>query len=136
MENKLSRIFQKIEELEPPAGLAGVILNRIEREKSRVGRAELFMSRLGLTGSLFVLLYTSWVFGQAIIDSEFWRIASLVSSDLGAVAGNWQEFGYSLLETLPVSGLVAILLPLFTLFLCFNFYLTLSSKNHGHQKTA
>jgi hypothetical protein len=134
MSKRLSQIFQKIEALEPPEELAELILKRIEKESNRLFRAELFLTRLGFAGSLFVLFYTFSVFGRAIVDSEFWKIASLISSDMVIVLGNWQAFGYSLLETLPIAGIIAILLPLFTLFLSFNFYLTLNNKHHGHPK--
>jgi len=134
MRPKLNLIFKQIEELDPPAELAGLILSQIKRENSQLFRVELLLTRLGFAGSLFILAYTLWFFGQSILNSDFWKLTSLVGSDLNAVAGNWQEFGYSLLETLPVSSLVAILLPLFTLFLCFNLYLTLNDKNHGHSK--
>ena len=126
MEYRLNRIFKQIDELDPPAKIAELVLNRIETEKSRLFLAELFLSRVGFAGSLLILFYALFVFGRAIIDSEFWKLASLVTSDLGAVASNWQEFFYSLLETMPVMNLIAILLPAFVLMISFNFYLKLS----------
>lgn len=134
MNNKLHKVFQKIEEVEPPRELKGIILSSIELEKNRWLRIELLFSRIGFAGSLFILLYTSFVFGRAIFDSEFWHIALLIVSDLGIVVGNWREYTYSLLETMPVFNIIAILLPLFSLLLSFNFYSSLNSKNHGRQK--
>jgi len=125
MSHQLNRIFKNLIEINPPEKLGAAILREIESERKRRLRIELFLSRVGSAGSLLVFFYTAYAFGQVIVDSEFWKIASLIRSDLSMVASNWQEFSYSLLETLPVSSLVAILLPIFTLTLFFNLYLSL-----------
>lgn len=129
----LHQTFKNLKEVNPPTGLSGVIFASIEREKNQWLRLELFISRLGFAGSLFALIYTSWVFGQVIIKSEFWRIASLLASDLGIVAQNWEEFSYSLLETMPVVSITAILIPLFSMVLSIYFYSNLISKDE-HKK--
>lgn len=128
MDNKLSGVFKKIEELDPPKELGKTILCRIGQERAREIRVEIFLSRIGFVGSFLVLFYAASVFGKAILESEFWYLVSLVFSDLSIIAQNWQEFTYSLLETMPVINLVAVLLPIFLSLLFFNSYLTLNHE--------
>lgn len=96
---------------EPPKGLREAIFRRIELEK----RKKLFCQKLlyigGVLASGAAVLGSIFFFGKAFITSDFWSLASLMLTDLKAVAGIWQEFILSLLETFPFEAFSVILLP-------------------------
>lgn len=133
--DKLQGIFKKIEDSNPPEGLEALILKKIELEKEKQVRRKLFLSYFGLAGSLAAIMYAIVVFGSELLKSEFWSMVSLIFSDAFIVAGNWQGYTYSLLETFPVMHLIAILIPVFGLLWFFGFYLSLKNKSryiNGH----
>lgn len=130
MENKIDQAFKSIRDLNPPEKLAGAILSMIELESDKVIQRKLFLDRVGIAGSILFLLGTVYFFGQIIIESDFWRLASLAFTDLDIIARNWQGFGYSLMETLPVAHTTVILMPAFLFFLFFNSYQSLINRNH------
>jgi len=125
MNNKLNLVFKNIAKVEPPKSLNKAILHKIGQERAHKIRTELFISRAGFVGSFLILFYTASAFGKTILESEFWNLASLIFSDLNIVASHWQQFSYSLLETMPVTSIIVILLPIFVFMLSFNFYLNL-----------
>jgi len=120
MEKK--NIITLISDIEPPKALKNLILTRIEREtrKRQMRRKMLLMSGFLVSGigAVSSLAY----FGSQIMTSDFWSIASLAFSDLGTVAGHWQDYSFSLLETLPVVSIIAILVPVFMILMLFKQY--------------
>jgi len=129
----MNRSFKKINELEPPSQLEGVILRRIGQEKSKQVKKRLILSYFGLLASTTAFFYTVPVFGNSLMKSEFWDMAHLAFSDIMIVAKNWNDFSLSLLETFPTVNIIAILLPIFTLLLSFSLYLDLDNKgNHKY----
>ena len=131
MKQSFRQVFKNISESNPPAYLESAILRMIEAERERKIKNNLFLSYISMFVSAIAFISTSLFFGSAILQSEFWNIASLVRSDILTVAGNWKDFAYSLLETFPVINALAILVPLFVLFLSISFYL--SNKKNNHQ---
>jgi hypothetical protein len=137
MKSKLFKIFNEMKQIEPKTGLGDLILQKIDLEKSRRIKKELAFSYFGIAASFSAGVYAFVYFGNAFFKSEFWSIFSLAFSDFLAVAGNWEEYLYSLGETLPVINIVAILVPVFgfLLFLNILIYFKNKSKNiHGHLK--
>lgn len=122
MRRKLGQLFQDISELNPPTVLAGFIFSSIEKEKAKKAKRQMVFSYLGFVGSFVLAIYVGTNFGQTFLQSEFWTIFSLIFSDLFVVIGNWNSFGYSLLETFPVMHVTALLLPVFTLLISAKFY--------------
>jgi hypothetical protein len=133
MSEKIQQFFANIPEINPPKNLAGLIIKKIDLEQNKLLKRNLLISRIGLIGSFGFLFYTSVIFGRAIAQSEFWYLASLLLTDVSLVAKNWQEFGYSLVETMPVLNIVAVLLPIFVLLLSANFYASLNSKKRHYK---
>lgn len=129
MSDKFSQLFKNVEDLEPSAGLEGFILAKIEAIEKRNAQRNLVFSYAGIFGSVIAVLYSIVVFGEGVIKSEFFSLVSLAFSDAAIVAQNWREFSYSLLETFPAVYAVIIAVPVFTLLLSFNAYL--SNHNHG-----
>jgi len=128
MDRKLKQILQSIAEPDPPRNLANVILRKVELEREKWLKRELFLSYFGMASSLAILFYAIAAFGRLVVNSEFWSLALLAFSDLAVIAHNWRGFSYSLMETMPTVNIIAVLLPMFALMLLFNLYLNLRDK--------
>lgn len=108
---KLRQLFQNIPELSPSSELEKAILCKIELlEVAKAKRAKIW-SLAGFAASIWVFAYVFGTFGGSLVQSEFWSIISLMFSDVQVVAANWQDFSYSAMETFPVVGTIAILIP-------------------------
>ncbi|MDP1833958.1 MAG: hypothetical protein Q8L11_03425 [Candidatus Moranbacteria bacterium] len=130
MDRNLHEVFKDIAEIEPTQGLESRIFQAVAMEEDRAVRRKLLVSRLGLGVSMAVFLAAVSVFGNAILQSEFWNLVSLVFSDMWVVAQNWNEFAYSLMETFPTVSVAAILAPVMILLFSFSVYL---EANHKHK---
>jgi len=129
MEDKLSKIFKKLSELEPAPRLEGFILAKITRERNKLIREKKTLAWTGLFGSALAAVYTISVFGQQIWQSDFWRIATLAFSDVNIIASNWGDYAFSLLETFPAMQAAILLAPVFVLLLSLNAYFKLVNNN-------
>ena len=123
MHQKLSQAFKNIPEVEPNSGLEVLIMQKIDFQKAKIAQRNLIFSYVGLAGSGVAILGAIFSFGGSVLEAEFWKLSTLLFSDLAIVASNLPDFFYSLLETFPVISAIAILIPVFTLFLSFNTYL-------------
>jgi hypothetical protein len=133
MSEKLSQIFKKISEIEPPLGLERAILERIDLEKNKKLRLELVFSKMGICASLIGFLYVVFALGGALVSSEFASMLTLIFSDLTTVARNWNDYAFSLVETFPTLTIAIILIPLFIFFLLLSSYINLNNKKyHKH----
>jgi ABC-type phosphate/phosphonate transport system permease subunit len=130
MSQKLSQIFKSIGEIDPPFNLEGFILAKIERESHKIIREKKALAYAGLFGSALATVYAISIFGQEILQSDFWRIATLAFSDISIVAGNWHDYLFSLLETFPAIHAAIMLAPIFILLIALNAYLNLINKNN------
>jgi hypothetical protein len=108
--NEKTELFS---EIKSPKILRKAIFQRIEKEKA--GR--IFLKKLlllaGFTVSVVSGIATSVFFGKEILASEFSSLVLLGFSDLKLLGAVWQDYLWSLLETLPAFSIVAILLPFF-----------------------
>lgn len=132
MSQKLRQAFKNIIQLDPPEKLVGLIFRKIKLEESKNIRRKMIFSYAGLISSVLAACYTSLVFGQAILKSEFWSILKLISSDLGIVARNYGDFILSLMETFPVIAFTIIIAPIFTLLLSLGYYFDLNNNRHKY----
>ncbi len=132
MKQTLSQAFKSINEQNSPAYLEGAVLLEIKAIREKQAKKRLFLSYAGMLSSFILLFFAIAEFGNAFLQSEFWSLASLVSSDILVVAGNWKDFVYSLLETFPVINAIAIFIPFFILFLSFGTYLSSKRGNYGN----
>lgn len=130
MSDKLHQIFKNISELEPSSRLKSAIFRKIALEQKRQTKRDLALYRVWSFGSLTLAIYAIFAFGSTILKSEFWNILTLVFSDIQIVAANWNDYAFSIMETLPVISIILILIPFFTLILSLNFYWTLKDKNN------
>ena len=111
----LEKLFTNTEILNPPHELEFSILQKIAIETKKQIKRKLIYSYIEIIGSTLLFIYSASVFGQEILRSEFWSVASLFFSDMGTVLVNWQDFAYSLMESFPIFSTVAILAPIIIL---------------------
>lgn len=133
MEQKLSKIFKEMKEIEPKEELRFSIMRKINLEKSRRMRRMKFLSYFGIAVSFSAAAYALIFFGSAFFKSEFWTIFSLIFSDAMIVLGNWKEYLYSLGETFPVVNIILILVPIFSFLMFLNLLISLKNNKHIHK---
>jgi len=132
MTQNLQRIFKKLQNIEPSRGLEGKILKAIALENSRKVAKKLMFARVGLAVSFGALVYTLFVFGRAFLESDFWNLLKLTISDTGTIAGHIGDFSISLLETLPVLEIFAVLVPVFAVMMMLGWYFKFSNSDFNH----
>jgi len=93
-------------EVDPPEGLSARVLLCIRAEKQRIARIRLYLfgtaSAISFVALFPALQYTFY----EIANSGFTDYASLLFSDATSLLPYWREFTMSLVETLPVFGLI------------------------------
>ena len=130
MTQNLKKIFQKIKNIEPSRELEGKILKAITLENSRKVARKLMYARAGLAVSFGALVYALFVFGRAFLESDFWNLAKLSFSDSGVITSHISDYSVSLLETLPVVEIFAMLLPIFAVMMLLSYYFKFTNNNH------
>jgi len=132
MSQKLHNFFKNLKNVEPSVGLEGKILKAIALKKSLEVRKKLMFARAGLTVSFGALAYTLFVFGRAFLESDFWNIAKLAFSDSGVIASHIGEYSVSLLETLPVVEIFAMLVPVLLVTAMLSYYFKFTNNKFNH----
>jgi hypothetical protein len=122
MERDFNNNMNSVCDIEPPAYLRGLILARIAREEQKRQMCRKMLLWSGFFASGIGVVSSIAYFGSAIVASDFWSIASLAFSDLGTVVGHWQDYGLSLLETLPVVSIIAVLVPVAAILVLMKYY--------------
>ena len=130
MTKNIQKIFKSLKNIEPSRGLEGRILKAVARENSRKISQKLLFARAGLAVSFGALAYTLFVFGRAFLESDFWNLAKLSFSDSGVVATHAGDYWISLLETLPVVEIFAVLVPVVAVLVMFSYYFKFTNNNH------
>jgi len=109
MENKYKKLLGSINLIEPPKGLANQIVFRIREEEKRLARIKaLAFGGSGIVSS-GLSLWAAIYFINSIKETGFGKYFSLIFSENGAILSYWRELSLSLIETLPVIGLMALL---------------------------
>lgn len=109
MEKDYRRLFATLENPAVPAGLQGLILERIDSEMRRLSRIRLavfvplvFLSSVAVVSSFQYL-------AQETAQSGFSTYLSILFSDGSNVLSFWKEFLLSLAEQAPIFGTVLFL---------------------------
>lgn len=123
--------FEAMTREEPRQALRLRILAQIEMLEERRTHREKWFSLSMLSLSVCVFFGGMYQYGPMLLQSDFWMLLSLVFSDLGVLIGSFQYFVYSLLETLPLVPLLALLVPVVLFFWSMSLLLALSEKK-GH----
>ena len=120
MRKDYEKLFAYLKPAEPPAGLFDRIIIAIKQEQELQHTKKLVFAFVSL---LFISLITipfSWslLIGQLESSGVLYFVSTGVS-DFGTFFGLWQDFSLAILESLPITGIVAftisIGLALFTL---------------------
>lgn len=110
MDKNLGKISEKFNLVEPPAGLFDRIMCRIEKENKLLTlRRRIIIFSVSLIGSAIAFIPVFAYVRSGFIESGFFVFFSLIFSDTKIVLVYWQNFAQSLLETLPVMGLISFL---------------------------
>lgn len=92
-----------------PDDLFDKIMARIHKEEKMLvikRRIVLFSLSILFSGAAIMPIFNMvW---KGFIESGFFKFLSLIISDTGIVILYWQEFTMSLLESLPISGLILL----------------------------
>ena len=135
MPRSIKNLFKNLKDIELSVGLEGKILKAIATERTQMVCRKMMIARGGLAVSFGALVYTLFVFGKAFLESDFWNLAKLIFSDTGIVAGHISDFSISLLETLPVIEIFAMLVPVFALLMMASWYFKYLNSNHFNHIT-
>ncbi len=104
------KLFGHIETLEPPVELLERVLLRIKKERRLITvKRRIFLFSAGLFVTIAAFIPAAQMVWNGFTESGFLKFLSLIFSDAEIIAGYWQNFVMSLLESLPVMGLVLFL---------------------------
>jgi len=106
MRQDFQKLFSATGQSEPPAGLFDKMTRRWRRQRRRALAGRLTAFSLGLLGSLAAVFFAGRMVWLDFSGSGFMQFSSLLFSDASLVAVYWKNFLFSLLETLPVTGLL------------------------------
>jgi hypothetical protein len=96
--------------LNPPPGLLGRVMSRIEREREvRTIRKRLAIFAAFFAGNLSVSLPVWNFFRADIVRSGLWRYFIILFYDFREVTKFFGDYVFSLLESLPVLSLICFL---------------------------
>lgn len=98
-------------EVRIPAGLRENILEKVARLESRKQARRLWALRMATAASCGFFAFFFAMFARELATSEFWSIARLMLTDMREVSAYWQDYAFSLLETLPALEMGLVLLP-------------------------
>lgn len=95
----------------PPASLLTQVLVRVREQERLQKKRKIQSAFFGFAAVVsFVCLIPAIVaFSHALSQSGFTVYISLIATDSALVLQHWKDFGYSLLEALPVTAAVGVL---------------------------
>lgn len=133
MENSREKL-NRLLEVEAPVHLRENILSKIADLESRKQRRNVWALRLATVASFALCGVSVAVFARELAMSEFWSIARLVVTDMRDVSVYWQDYVFSLLETMPALEMALILAPMVMgLTLLGSYFSKASAMAHGSQ---
>lgn len=115
MRDDISRLFEKLRQVDPPARLYHAILVMIEMKRRRTARI-LFSAGI-LTGitALAALLPASRYLYTSVTESGSLHYLSLLGSDSDIVLLYWRELAMNIIESLPAVALLSVFALCFVL---------------------
>ena len=109
MPQSYERLFQNLEQLDPPPQLLGAIILRAKSEQIRAARVWLTLWVVVALSAFTALIPAFQYTAKEFYQSGFYQYLLLIFSDSGLVMTYWKEFVMTLAESLPLLG-VAIFL--------------------------
>lgn len=104
-------VFPELPEM--PPGLLDKVLCRIRREERVSALKRISVFSAGFFGSAVVLIPAFQAARADFVQSGFSHFISLIFSDPGIVVSFWNEFVFSILESLPVLSVIFLLVAIF-----------------------
>lgn len=108
-EEKYKNLLSKLAKLEPSKGLESKILLRIAAEEKKAAKISAVYSWGSAVASLGLSVWAGIYLAKSFKESGFWEYFSLLISENAAIAGYWKELTFSLAESLPILGTMAML---------------------------
>ncbi|TAN33030.1 hypothetical protein EPN28_03445 [Patescibacteria group bacterium] len=110
MRQDFEKLFTNISSPRPAEELLDKVMNRIQKERVFLAlRRKLVIFFASTLCSAVALVGALRLAGRGFAESGFFKFFSLLFSDFGSVYAYWQDFAWSLLESLPVMGLIILL---------------------------
>jgi len=110
--------FDSIKPLRPPVFLFRKIIKCIAEEKKiKTAKRNFLYSVIAFTGLISSLIWVVISAENALIGSDFSNALSTIFSDPLPAIANWKNFGFFLLESLPLDYLLILFAALFILLL-------------------
>lgn len=102
------KLFTHFKPKEPPAGLFDRIILAIQREQELQHTKRIVYGFFALLLVSLIATPFSWTIlvGQVESSGILYFISTTVS-DFGAFLALWQDFGLAILESLPITGIIA-----------------------------
>ncbi|MBP7804606.1 MAG: hypothetical protein KA052_00070 [Candidatus Pacebacteria bacterium] len=109
MDKDLKQLFKNNERATPPLGLSDHIFRKIDECAQKEDRHDRYFWGVFLAFSLVAFIGSGVYAYHAFVASNFGNYLSVIFSDGGAAIGLWKELGLSLVESLPLLSVLAIL---------------------------
>jgi hypothetical protein len=122
-------LFRELKQEAPSLLLRDRVLRAVAQAKERQTILYRRWSSLGIALSLLTLVWGGVEYETALLQSDFWTLITLLFSDIDVVMRSLGDFGYSLLETLPIMPLLILFTPLTLFFWSMSFLLSLPSHD-------
>ncbi|MFZ2187203.1 MAG: hypothetical protein WAV46_01060 [Candidatus Moraniibacteriota bacterium] len=116
------KLFKKIEPSLCREDFESEIFQAIAAARTGQLKRRVAVSYVGLLFSGVAILSAGLLYGGAFLGSEFWSVIALLFSDAAIVAGDWNNFVFLLLETVPVVPILLLLVPTFIFLLFLSMY--------------
>ena len=113
MRKDYEKLFSRLKPAEPPVGLFDRIILAIKREQEVQYTKRLLFSFLFLLVASFIAIPLSWsILISQIESSGISYFISTALSDFGTSLVLWKDFSLAVLESLPLTGMVAFAISL------------------------
>lgn len=108
MRQDFEKLFSHLTPAEPPAGLFDRIILAIKREQELQQTKRLLFGFLFLLVASFIATPFSWtILINQIESSGISYFISTALKDFGVFIALWQDFSLAILESLPLTGMIA-----------------------------
>ena len=114
-ENTYKKLFARLPEVQPSAGLEAAISGRIEHARLRSSRMHAALHITSIVAVCAAIVPAVRFFLDSAARSGFSEYLSLAWSDGGSVLGSWKTFLWSIMDSAPIleTGIILALIVIF-----------------------
>ena len=128
MNEKLKKNFSEVK-YEPSQNLSSAIWRTLITRNERVVRVKLFVFSIISLASGLGLIPVFKLLSNDLARSGFYQYLSLLFSSNGSIASYWQEFMFSIAESLPLASILFLLGLIFVFFLSLRYLIKQIIRN-------